>query len=118
MRKRLYSIALFTVKLDPAQELTSVREYGFSAMSVGDSSMSVHHFHMEYQMVADSELASSEVEVLELALERAKELWPESDGYVAHRAYWSEIPDEQILLAAAALEGGMLMGEDVEEREM
>lgn len=72
---------------------------------------------MDYQIMAGSELANSEEEAHEQALAHAKELWPESDGYVAHRAYWSEIPDEQVLLAAAGIEGSMLESEP-EEREM
>lgn len=111
MGRKLYAVALFAVKLDPAQTLTSVRDYGFSTKGFSDPGATENNFDMDFQMVAGSELATSEDEVLELALARAKEMWPESEGYVAHRAYWAEIPGEQILLAAASIEGGMLSDE-------
>lgn len=118
MSKKLYVLALTAIKLDPEQTITGRYEDGFIASNTTPAGAAENNIHMHFSAATSSMLANSEDEALEEGLELAKELWPESDGYTMQRAYWGLIPEEQVLLAAASIEGSMLESEAPEEREM
>ena len=96
--KRLYAVACFAFKPDPAQEVMRSDKNGLSTMAVCDGTNS--RCDMTADFCSGYDFGEKE-EVEKVALQWAKDTrWPESEGWKLHRVQLAEIPIAEILRAA------------------
>lgn len=113
IKRKLYAVAIIALKPDPDHENITTPGGGICTRFTGDG---VHNTHVEF--LPGVEHAQSLDEAMGNALTVCKEKWPESDGYILHRAYATEIDDLMILEAAISIHAEMQPQANELEREM
>jgi hypothetical protein len=117
MRERLFAVAIFALKPGPALNVTLKEEYSIGLQSPrfpGEDS----HDELRVEVVPGVEMAQSEEQAIEFALAQAHRLWPESEGYIHHRAHVVPVEYDLILEAAAKVEAEMRPEDDSQEHLM
>ncbi len=102
MKNKLFSVAIFAMKIDPEATKTGESSFRLHARDGEDANLS-----FPVSIAPGFDLAISQEEAEEGGLRQAKEMWPESEGWMNHAAYAVEIEHYAILESAAAIESDL-----------
>jgi hypothetical protein len=98
--KKIFALAFFAFKPDPAQQITRSDAVSISTTSPGN----VHECNMTFDFCADYAYSASKETAEADALKWAREEnWPVSEGWALHRVHAFEIPLDEITESIRAL---------------
>lgn len=116
IKEKLYATTIFAFKPDPEHQVIRHPDGHISTYHKSNSGENVYHTCIDF--LPGYELAASFDEVIETLLAQSKEKWPESEGWILHRALAVEIDEGTILETATAIALDMQPQADELERVM